>query len=943
MERFAQSPGHPGRRGSLWANVGGGVVDRTERSPGSQPAPLTSIFTGVDRLAPKGGARPVQVSKDGVPALWAKAPQRSMSACCGDKPAASCGGTPPLFVGTSQKGAPTHRVASPARMEADRTAAPRKVSAAWFAEVVRLEPAQVAALEGDEVTLDEEAWGAVQAILTARAEARSTRKKVEKRRAKIWPRDATQSARAQEAKGDLQGGRGLGPIENPVHPCECSSEVLVHPPLRFVDSSLGSDRQSGGWEIKDGRPVIRPWKSLRMVEKWLNEDMYEGEDPSTCVVNAEVYFRKSRTWDGSEEPVLSYDLVPLDWADPAPNADNDQAILTIRGVKGMEAGDLLLTAYPRGDDGLAERDPLIDGVIQTNPYNEPQYNDSRFGIVLHGCCNVVVSHLRIRGFNTGILLLGASRRHVYSNLHVYDHARNGFRMGLTASEVEGLGGTMVQKVNTAIAMGIYPEDITITGCTFSSNGYDTAGGDIAMNFLSTNCNILNNTLKGDDADTGPRGVDGIGSQCASSGHLIEGNRISTHRMWCDGTRMISGGSGSGCSSSPATCPDIPRLEEACGTTTGCTSGTAYGYSIRPTSPGSSCDAAFGEDGIDLKGVRRRTPTAKAETIICGNVIWGHSNFTGIGIADGAQNIHIFRNRIFQNNAGIGITNGTNSGWFHEYEPDYLTKKTQDIYIYRNQIYMNRGMGILIKSSVTEDAGGTEIPLRVAGIYMVNNTIAHNLLTGVNVAIRSWSSTSGTEVDDIHLVNNLIARNGIGGVGYPYSDGMQVYWDGAMDLLSGGYVSTHNCYLGWSRAAGSALEDVIRWGASHQTVSVASVLWGIEDDPVQASSISELDLSGEVEIVTMEGVLPTAGAALEAKVSGEPAYSIEAIDYDIGRDSICFQSGADLSGARQVAVDADVAWSEDFEGGPVTFGVPDIGAYEVNLPPFRTATLERRSK
>ena len=914
----------PRGRGSLWVNERGGVVDRTERSASSRSAPRASIFAGVDRLVPGGQARTVQGEKDGVPVLWAKAKNRTMSSCCGDKPAASCGGTPPLFVGAGQ----------PRVTEPNGHTAARRVSGAWLKRVVTLDSDVAASVTDDDVEVDEDAWGAIQAIISTRATAVAARRKVAKRRAKFWSQDMEYAEPPQHKQTLWREGRADGGKASAIglptllHPCACGARTIIAPD-RFVDSSAGDDRSTGGLLNDGGIIRHRPWKSLRRVEKWLNEDIYDGHDPSYCVAHASVFLRRGRTWDGTEEPWSSSvgpassripGLTPLDWASPANNVRSEQVILSIYGFKGIEGQELILTAYPPSPNNLSVDEPIIDGVIASVPSSEPQYADRRVGLALYDCCNVYMSNLRIRGFGTAIDVRGGSKHHIYSGLYIYDHAKDGIRVSVTKTDAEYAapdGASVAAQIEYVRESLLYPEDITVSGCKFSSIGYDTAGGDVALNFLATNCNVLDNQCVGDDHRHGPRGVDGIASDGASSGHLIENNRIATHRKWCaSGAYMCD--------------PTTPQLQQTC--TGGLGSSppipTDFGYSIHETAP-TCTNSAWGEDGIDLKGVRRRTSTARRETIVVGNVIWGHTNFSGITINDGSQDIHILRNRIFLNETGIGVTNSWNEAWYHDYEPNWTMEKTENIYIYRNLVYMNFGRGLHISNAL--DKG---LNFEVSGVYVVGNTVAHNLKAGVSVTVDS-STTTG--VKKIHLANNLIARNGLEpdpGVRFPESDTMQLFWSRAIRFnFSGACSSTNNCYLGWQRmSVPTDLETVFRWGTQPLTVPDALEL-SIEVDSEQAGSLIRLGLLGRVQLAAMEDLALSSPVLLSLREQLETAAAsvIESLGdgYDIGSLSLCADSGVASVGILQVFDDPsrDIALSKDIESVAVLFSTPDIGAFE----------------
>lgn len=980
MEQLAWNP--PRGRGSLWVNEHGGVVDRTERSTSSRSVPRASIFAGVDRLVPGGQARTVQGEKDGVPVLWAKAKNRTMSSCCGSQPAAAQVGTPGLFAGLESKrtggGAANGRNSlwtqerrddaeadaecaceAPAQPKTGRRNTkngPHQVSGTWLAAVLQLDADEAAEIADHTVELDGTAWSAVRAILETEPSIQSLSNRITRRRARIWSSDGTHvesngfgppipvERRAGLKAGPLGSDHPRGPLI-PVLGGSCDCAVAITSSARFVDSVAGLDSNSGRIRFTRGAgglwsATVEPWKTLSQVQTWLNTDVYGTSAPATtCLRRAWVFLLCGSTWDGTE------DAGSGTWSEATlvRDAFRDQAALFITGVKGVgstECGPLswvIMSAYGDPTNGL----PIIDG----SEGGPPQYQDKRIGILVRDCCRLAINNITVRGFGTGIDVRGSSYDHIYSGLTIKEHGITGLRIGVREPDISDYGtefGLSDADAATYMAYGgtglpdRYPEQIAVNGCTFSSIGYDTEGGDVALNFLATNCTISNNDLSG-DAD---RGVDGIVSQLGSSGHLIEGNTIHEHNKYCyaestDKAVLVASGA----------CSGDYVLYQSCVASVSCLlSGFNYhvqSYTSSFTLPAG--EEAFAEDGIDLKGVKQRTGRSDATTVIRNNVIYGQtvSRKTGITISDGTEGVHIYNNRIFLNSVGIFVTNTKNSNTY------YVNTATSGVYIYRNLIYMNLGEGILIKSQ--DDSSDV---YTVDGVYIINNTIAHNLYTGVLIANNTGSSATASppDVDNIYLYNNLIARNGIGGT-YDDSrsrvDALQVAWDGQIELSGGAisFGSDYNCYLGWERESDGTDERVIGAGVGSdfkpRTVTDSQTStrgWSIETSGgVQALTIASLYLT---DGSALDGFETSPGGDTGDQFLGflqglDPAStgSIDGLDYsptDIL--SPCVDSAWDGSGAAYGAyhedTGLDIAVSADFAGNPNAGAAPDIGALEM---------------
>lgn len=865
---------------------------------------------------------------------------------------------------------PNAKVAQPKRGRGG----PRTVDGTWLAQVLARQIPDVGQIEGRQVEVTEEAWWALRATLDAPVSVEGMATRVARRRAQLWPEGRNSESRARgarEARFDL-GPRIVtnvfGEKTLDAGACDCTSMLLR--PARYVNEATGSDLDSGAFqahEREDGtiELALRPWMTLRRVEQWLNEGIYSGADvETTALKGAWVFLARNGTWDGSEEQEADDERVTAeaagesipdavasltyitDWSSPSEGERGDYAILTLQEVKGAGVVDdheapvrVILSAY--GSGGAA---PIIDG--STGSY--PTFDDKRTGILVVDCCYLAVRNLTVRGFKTAIDVRGEGYDQVYSKLELKENAVSGISIGVDQRDidyyVESEGGTNAEAAEAMALSGMYPDQIVVDGCTLSSNGYTTSGADIALGFLATNCTISNNEMRGDD----DRGIDGIVAQVASSGHLIEDNTIYGHNRYCYSSRTDKSVIVETDTVDSTTCTGTYVLLQACDDAdSGCVPGT-FGYDVEyydPEDPPSAItdgEEAFGEDGIDLKAVQNRTATSADETVVRGNTIYGHTNGSraGINISDGSQEIHIYNNRILLNAIGILITNNTN-------QSDYWTSSaTSGVYVYRNLVYMNQERGIVIKSQDDDDGTYT-----VENVYLINNTIAHNLLTGVLVANGTGSSYAEDppDVNGIYLYNNLIARNGIGGEyeGTYDADSMQVAWSGTIDLAGGvfDFDSNYNCYLGWSRELDGTEDQVIRSyvaGAATdeygRTLSGAQDQWSIEDGGVQASSLEELYLGDES---TMLGFETTSGSTSE----GDNLFDY-VLDFDYSDVSMAIDLDYGPTDAASLCV--DVAWADagtsfgvyyfdtseaiptsiDLANNPNTGDAPDIGAMEL---------------
>lgn len=826
----------------------------------------------------------------------------------------------------------------------------RTVDGDWLARTLGLDEASKVSLRGRRVAVSPRALNALRSAIRARSDASVTRLKTIRSRREVWPDE-------QDPRAPLVVAPGLSvPLDGPItrdgpipwieseaaHPCDCEDERVDLSPFqgyRFVDAVDGDDdANSGRMELdSSGGLEIKPWRTLAAVERWLNSEIYAelGVAAGTCIGGAAVLLAVGQTWDGTEGDD--------DWSVIASGA----AALHIEGFKGASDAPLLIASWdptdPTGDVPAAGSGPLIQGT-PTGSANVP-YADERVGLHLEGCCHVTVTKLRVRGFATGVKVTGASRYIDLTDLSLKNHAIFGVYIGVPKADADAISQDAQEALDTLDAEGAYPAFITVSDCKIRSIGYNTAGGDIMLGPLATNCTIASNHLYGDEE----RGVDGIVSDGGSSGHLIEKNYIYTHNKFCvdhtGATEVVSEfvSSTTLCGSSGDHTLVHPCADR--GETAGACNWDDNGYYRYYDSAGTTMNGseAFGENGIDLKGVRPRTSASRPQTIIRRNRIWGHRWRTGVQIDDGSREIYVYRNRIFSNGSGIMVTNSKNADhdtgetkwwdvWDVTRDDDRATK---GVYIYRNLVYLNLERGIVIKSG--QDGGGYNL---VSEVYVVNNTVAHNGETGLAVVVEAVASGAVTAV---HVLNNLFARNGILAPRAPDTGepaAMQVYWDGDMlgGLDAGTSLCDYNCYLSWDRSTVNPEEDVIRLGSDWATVADVYTKSGllVETHGVQPTSLSALYLTGQAAIMSLEGadtgsgllgyyIDPSTGDFVVDVSDRTIPYTC---DYDIADTaSILCTMDSTTAGVTHYRSTRDLSLSPDYKGDSVTDGEADIGAYE----------------
>lgn len=920
------------------------------------------------------------VHRDDQPSVWAgwEERERAQDRCCAHGTPRSEDAPPTVFAkllrepgcSCSEGAAPTQRALPSSEPEQGSARLPqpgerrknRVVSGDWLARQVELDPVEAQAIAGREVEVEPEAWLALRALRSVAVRGAAVRARVDQRRATAFPGPDMHRKAPPAADEEADG--------------VCSTCITTTiGGSRFVHATDGDDDARGTFAVVLpipvlGKPVFRchPWKTLDRVERWLQGEVYRSRDPAdTCLKSTRVFLRCGEVWTGLEE------AGGRTWSSSGFTA------LSVNDLKGIESSPLTLATYGTEDP------PLIDGSTDsTGASTEPQYGDDRTGIAFDNCCHVYVTGVKIRGFRMAIDIRGASKDHLYESLTIYDHSTYGVRFGVKKEEVlDATGATDAALLSAVIAAGAYPEQIRVVGCAFSSIGYDTEGADVAIDFLSTNCTISDNTMEGDEV----RGIDGIVSQGGSSGHDIDGNTISHHAKYCyagesDKALLVPASVMGGVVSACADVTLVHGCEKDTDTSTVCTTATGYGYNqyfyaststtvadVRTEARrlGEDVQEAFGEDGIDLKGVRDRTGDGTAVTVVRNNTIVGHPNHAGITVNDGTQGVHIYNNRIYANGVGILVTNDTNQAPWYVLDSADGVPMTQDIKIYRNLVFMNTQQGIKVKSQILDVPDGAtsaeDYTHRVSGVYIVNNTVAHNFYAGLQVTLGDYDEGGVTfdgsegDVDQVYVYNNLFARNGIGAVdermesdetklraAFKSSDAMQVHWDGSIDLLAATTMeSDYNAYLGWEhRDLGEASSRILVIKCSDPaTVKEAQGAWEIEvDGGVQASDLSELGLTDATTISGVEGAdgedlfiilseVHSAGG-LDSLISGATlllvAYSIDSSATE--SFSVLVNAGTDATTVGYYSdPGVDVALSPDIDDNLITDLEPDIGAFE----------------
>ena len=240
------------------------------------------------------------------------------------------------------------------------------------------------------------------------------------------------------------------------------------------------------------------------------------------------------------------------------------------------------------------------------------------------------------------------------------------------------------------------------------------------------------------------------------------------------------------------------------------------------------DATDGE-GIDLKGVRARTPTGGEITVIRHNTFLFNGGW-GIQVYLGTQGIDIYRNVFAGNGGGIRVASGIDELARCEWKctddcgddgtVDFV--ETGCLRIYRNLILRNNrndancdgageGWGIHVDVAPVAKLGSSdgvgcdvaetaELAFRVKDLWIVNNTIDGNAWGGIVIdrtadcmmegtICRSDGSTGtagpAVRIQDVYILNNLLVGNNAEG-GVPglqlLVGGLETWWAGHEDEI-----------------------------------------------------------------------------------------------------------------------------------------------------------------
>ena len=321
---------------------------------------------------------------------------------------------------------------------------------------------------------------------------------------------------------------------------------------------------------------------------------------------------------------------------------------------------------------------------------------SRFGIALVDALDVLVHNLKIVGFKRGIAVLGQSRRVAIEYLESAWNAMSGVYVsaGEKVSEISEVGDD-------------YPACILVEGCDLHDNGCGCHSGatQVSIALAATNVTVRGCALYCTDSD---RGTDGITTDKASSGHIIEYNEIFR----------------------------IPflRKDPDCGS----------------SCSGNSNDANDG-DGMDLKEVRPRTALSGDRTVVRYNAVH-HCDGNGIMIQQGSQGFEVYANEVFCcGSHGITVQTGKSNN-AEDQQSGVIT--TGDVNIYRNLVYGLTGEN---STGIKVVSGGenTLYSVAITGVRVVNNTVDNCPYYAIMVA---KSTTDKSVITDITLMNNILSRS-----------------------------------------------------------------------------------------------------------------------------------------------------------------------------------------
>lgn len=222
-----------------------------------------------------------------------------------------------------------------------------------------------------------------------------------------------------------------------------------------------------------------------------------------------------------------------------------------------------------------------------------------------------------------------------------------------------------------------------------------------------------------------------------------------------------------------------------------------------------CTDTSDGDGVDVKGLRVRTPNCQEELTVIRHNLFLFNEGPGVQIIDGSQGLEVYRNVFAGNGQGVRLLTGDNTHFRDEWRcatrgdvTNPVTLETQHwletgcVRIYRNLFVENgrtdgacSGGHMGEGATIVVDAGnllsyhgesGTEAATRVRDIWIVHNTFDSNPAAAVNVnrvfdcnsdpGLHPWAAhVPGSapcdeptgepiRVTGVHVLNNVFSEN-----------------------------------------------------------------------------------------------------------------------------------------------------------------------------------------
>ena len=403
------------------------------------------------------------------------------------------------------------------------------------------------------------------------------------------------------------------------------------------------------------------------------------------------------------------------------SSDSDPLIV-IRASGGPTA-----PLYIQGDFTLTTTSTSAD-VTYTNHTTllGPSRDDAKgiTAIRMEDCQYVQLRNLRIEAFKEGIQLFGRCRYIHLLALQISWCAIRAIFISLNETDkADFVPDTRYTLPDPAFRPedfeDRYPACILIERSQLHDNGCgcDSGATQISIGPLATNVTVRCCEIYCTDTN---RGADGITFVACSSGHVIEYNDI--HH--------------------------IPRLR-----TSDCAD------DCQPSDSGGISDG----DGLDLKGVRHRTPLSGFSTVIRYNSIH-HCEGTGITIQGSCVGILVYANEIFCNNTGVLLLSGRIQTWYESVEAAARGfEGTGFIQLYRNIIHRNHevngsgGNGIQLDLEEGTDSydRSAVIPTIATLIHITHNTIDLNEGNAISAG-RDPNYTC--EYQYLNITSNILSRS-----------------------------------------------------------------------------------------------------------------------------------------------------------------------------------------